>query len=219
MSVMCTVKVAVSPEISGASISKNIQDCPTPPPAPAIDTNDPNALCQIMIDKELAMIHAIFGTDLDQVVVTKVDNKDGWKCQSAIAKAADKCQIAKLDTYNACKKAELKAGDPSTGQLQDACMGTNGPPNHGIPDLKGKIGKKCGNGLGGTLGKKCGTTDNQALFPSWDPNSGTLGQFIDQEKSVRNSPLGDCSIIHELHKEVPQFVGLEFFFHVGFRNH
>jgi hypothetical protein len=153
------------------------------PTIPPIDVSDPNALTQIMIDKELTLIHDIFGTDLDApgLIVNKNDNKDGWKCQAAVAKAVGKCQDAKLATYNSCKKVQLKAGLQDAGQLQYACMGTNGPPTHGIPDGKGKIAKKCGNGLGGTISKRCGTTDNQLLFPSWDPNSGTLGEFIDQK--------------------------------------
>jgi hypothetical protein len=137
------------------------------PTIPPIDVSDPNALSQIMIDQELAVIHAIFGTDLDAagLIVKKVDDKLGWKCQSAIAKAAGKCQDAKLAAYNSCKKVQLKAGVHNAGQLQYACMGTNGPPNHGIPDGKGKIAKKCGNGLGGTLGKKCLGLDTDAFFP------------------------------------------------------
>ncbi|MHC4067916.1 MAG: hypothetical protein ACYSUI_25925, partial [Planctomycetota bacterium] len=133
---------------------------------------------QIMIDKELAMIHAIFGTDLDEVAVTKVDNKNGWKCQSAVAKAAGKCQDAKLATFNACKKDLLKAGDPTTGDLQDACMGAGAAP---MPDGKGKIGKKCGNGLGGTLGKKCLGLDTDPLFPPCAGHPVSLAQCIDEK--------------------------------------
>jgi hypothetical protein len=166
----------------GKAEEKINKDCPTPPAVPPIQTDDPNALCQIMIDKELAMIHAIFGTDLDEVVVMKDPDKDEWKCQSAVAKAAGKCQIAKLDTFNACKKDLLKAGDPNdAGAVQDACMGTNGPPNHGIPDVKGKIAKKCGNGLGGTLGKKCAGLDTDALFPPCAGHPVSLAQCIDEK--------------------------------------
>jgi hypothetical protein len=162
---------------------KIIADCPTPPAVPPIDTSDPDALSQIMIDKELALIHEIFGTDLDEpgLLVAKVDGKDEWKCQSAVIKAAGKCQDAKLSTYNACKKDLLKNGDPTTGELQDACMGTNGPPDHGIPDVKGKIAKKCGNGLGGTLDKKCATTDNDALFPPCAGHAVSLAQCFDEK--------------------------------------
>jgi hypothetical protein len=152
-------------------------DCAEGPPAiPPIDTSDPNALSQIMIDKELALIHAIFGTDLDQVVFTKDDDKDGWKCQSAIARAVGKCEDAKLASYNSCKKDQLKAGAADAATLQDACLGTGA---NRIPDTKGKISKKCGNGLGGTIGKNCGTTNNDALFA---PCAGRdLGACIDQK--------------------------------------
>jgi hypothetical protein len=157
-------------------------DCQTPPAVPPIDTSDPDALGQIMIDKELALVHAIFGTDLDApgLIVNKDLDKDGWKCQSAIAKAAGKCQDAKLATYNSCKKVQLKAGVHNAGQLQYACLGTGTDPLfRGIPDGRGKIEKKCGNGLGGTLGKKCAGLDTDALFP---PCVGkVLGDCLDQK--------------------------------------
>jgi hypothetical protein len=150
------------------------------PTVPPMDMSDPNALVQIMIDKELLLIHDIFGTDLDEVVAMKADHKDGWRCQSAIAKAVGKCHDAKLAAYNSCKNTELKSGVASVQALQDACMGTGG---NGIPDLKGKIWNKCGNGLGGTIDRKCGTTNNDALFP---PCSGqTLVDCIGQRIKCR----------------------------------
>jgi hypothetical protein len=157
------------------------QDCQgSTPTVPPIDISDPNALSRIMIDRGLTLIHGIFSTDLDAVIVGAVQDKSGWKCQSAVAKAVRKCQDAKLATYNRCQKDQLRTGAGSVQALQDACLGANGT-GESIPDTKGKIGKRCGNGLSVTLGKKCGTTDNQALFPSWDPNRSTLAEFIDQE--------------------------------------
>jgi hypothetical protein len=156
-------------------------DCAAGPPAiPPIDTTDPNALSEILIDKELAVIHTIFGTDLDApgLIVKKVDNKNSWKCQSAIAKAAGKCQDAKLASYNSCKKAELERGVASAQALQDACLGANGTSDS-IPDTKGKIDKKCGDGLGGTVGKKCAGLDTDALFPPCA--SQDLAQCLDQK--------------------------------------
>ena len=96
------------------------------PTVPPIDMSNPNALIQIMIDKELTLIHGIFGTDLEEVIVCSVTDKDGWKCQSAVAKAARKCQDARLATYNRCKKDQLRAGVGNAQALQDACLGANG---------------------------------------------------------------------------------------------
>jgi hypothetical protein len=141
------------------------KDCEGTPAIPPIDTSDPNALSQIMIDKELALIRGVFGTDLDSgVIVLKEDDKGAWKCQSAIARAVRKCQHAKLATYNRCQKDELKAGVGSAQALQDACLGANGTGDS-IPDPKKKIERKCGKGLGSTLGKKCAGLDTDALFP------------------------------------------------------
>ena len=83
----------------------------------------------------------------------------------AIAKAAGKCQAAKLSTFNSCKKDKLKAVPAGAADIE-SCLGTG---TSGIPDGKGKIGKKCGNGLGGTIGKKCGGQDLDALFPGLAP--------------------------------------------------
>jgi hypothetical protein len=157
------------------------QDCQGIIPAVLpIDISNPNALSRIMIDRELTLIHGIFGGDLDEVIVSTVMDKDGWKCQVAVAKAARKCQDAKLATYNRCTKDQLRAGAGSAQALQDACLGANGT-GESIPDKKDRIGKKCGNGLGATVGKKCGMTSNQSLFPSWDSNRSTLAEFIDQQ--------------------------------------
>jgi hypothetical protein len=137
---------------------------------PPISTSDPDALGQIMIDKELALIHAIFGDDLDAVVVMKDDNKDGWKCQSAIAKAVGKCQDAKLAVFNSCKKNKLKGKNMqqagSTTALQDECMGTG---SSGIPDPKGKIAKKCGGDF--DIGKNCGGQNLDVMIPGCVPGA------------------------------------------------
>jgi hypothetical protein len=154
------------------------------PIVPPIEVDDPDGLSEIMIDKELAVIHAIFGTDLDAagLIVKKVDDKLGWKYQSAIAKAAGKCQNAKLASFNSCKKVQLKAGVHNAGQLQYACLGTGtDPATRGIPDGKGKIGKKCGNGLGGTVGMKCAALDTDALFPPCAGHPVSLVQCLDEK--------------------------------------
>ena len=96
----------------------------------------------------------------------------GRGSQAAIAKAAGKCQDAKQSSINSCKKGKLKAGDTDI----EACLGSGAS---GIPDGKGKISKKCGNGLGGTVGKKCGVPNTDALFP---PRAGqNLGDCLDQK--------------------------------------
>ncbi len=119
-----------------------------------------SAIGDIMKEKDLELIHDIFGSDLDQSVST---DKAAGKCQAAIAKAVGKCQDAKLGTFNGCKKSKLKAADTDI----EGCLGTGAGT---IEDTKGKIAKKCGGDF--DIGKKCGGQDLNALLPGLAPNVG-----------------------------------------------
>lgn len=139
--------------------------------APDFAYSDPVSAGQASVDKELALVHAIFGTDLDQpgliVVADKLvpESKDQGKCQVAVHKAVQKCQDTKMKLFAACKKNELKGKNvsetpiSSLGELRAACV------DGGIPDPKGKLPGKCLNGIGGTVTKKCAGQDTNALFP------------------------------------------------------
>ncbi len=119
------------------AISKiKTSDCPGGAPSflPGLATSS-SAIGDIMKNKDLRLIHAIFGANLDASIVKAADDKPGAGCQAAIAKAAGKCQAAKLSSFNSCKKGKLKAGDTDI----QACLGTG---TGGIPDGKGKISKK-----------------------------------------------------------------------------
>ena len=143
---------------------------------PGLQTSS-SAIGDIMKDKDLKLIHSIFGANLDASIVKAAGeggDKPGAGCQAAIAKAAGKCQDAKLASFNSCKKDKLKAGDTDI----QACMGTG---TSGIPDGKGKISKKCGNGLGGTVGKKCAGTDNDVLFLGCTDSGEDLGDCLDRK--------------------------------------
>jgi hypothetical protein len=152
-------------------------DCPggAPPAAiPGLQTSS-GAIKTIMVDKDVDLIHAVFGTDLDSVVVVSdkavPGSKDAAKCQAAVAKAIGKCQDAKLSSFNSCKKGGFKAGTiTDAGTLEAECMTPD------IPDGKGKIGKKC---AGFDLAKKCSGTDNDALFPGCAP--GVDAACLDQK--------------------------------------
>jgi len=150
-------------------------DCPSGAPAalPGLDTNA-SSIGATMVQKDLDLIHAIFGSDLDVTVVKAADDKAGSKCQAAIAKAAGKCQDAKLASYNTCKKDGQKAGSlfiPAAFEAE--CLTPD------IPDGKGKIQKKCGGDFG--LAKKCtGTATPLAeLIPGCAP--GVSAACIDQK--------------------------------------
>jgi hypothetical protein len=166
-------------KVSGAIGKIKVGDCASPPAFPAIDT-DKNSIGPKMVDAELDLIHAVFGTDLDAVVASAVDDKPGAKCQAAVAKAISKCLDTKFKEYNGCKKNKLKGKDTTAaenaGELRVQCMAdaTTGA----IPDGKGKIAKKCVTAIGDTLSKKCGVGNVGDLITGCSP---VTKECIDQK--------------------------------------
>jgi hypothetical protein len=148
-------------KVNKAASKIKIADCPggNPPAAmPGLQTSSGD-IKTTMADEDGDLSHAVFGTDLDAVVVVSnkavPGSKDASKCQAAVAKAIGKCQDAKLSSFNSCKKDGMKAGTiTDAGTLEAECMTPD------IPDGKGKIAKKC---AGFDLAKKCSGTDNDAL--------------------------------------------------------
>ncbi|MCH6562793.1 MAG: hypothetical protein IH800_10310 [Myxococcales bacterium] len=165
------------------TLSKESKSCGTTPEfgySSGANAND------AAIAKELAIIHGIFGDNLDAVIMTEFMAKNAAKCQHAVAKQAKKCQDAKLKVFTSCKKDALKGGKSaapveSAQQLQDACLGTGA---EAMPDPKGKIQKDCVDKLGDTIDKKCTSKEGvvlSAVFPLFDPNGGsTLQAFVDR---------------------------------------
>jgi hypothetical protein len=166
------------------AISKIQTDkCPSPPAFPdLVSTTSKQVIGDLMVAKELALVHAIFGTDLDSGVIVNCDaDKPGCGCQAAVIKAAQKCQDTKLKEFGSCKKNALKEGKAplpggalSAGELQDACMGTG---SGSIPDPKSKISGKCADF---STGKKCGGLDLATYFPG-APSVGEIDVAIECE--------------------------------------
>ena len=146
--------------------------CLGDPAFPPMDTSDTDSMNELAKAKELLLITALMGTDLDAAIVDCDDDKDGCKCQAGVVKQMYKCQSAKLKSFNACKKDQLKGKSgpavTSAQELQDACMGTG---TGDIDDAKGKIAKDCGAKLTSTIGKctdpdhfpGCGSVDATGL--------------------------------------------------------
>jgi hypothetical protein len=143
--------------------------------APGVGANDPNTVNRVAVEKELALIHEIFGSDLDAVILDAREDAeaDGAKCQVALAKAAQKCQDAKLKEFSKCKKAGLKDGSIKRAADLQLCMGL---------DPKQKIQKACVTKLGGTVSKKCpGSVDLAAAVPGCNTGDpGELGACVDR---------------------------------------
>jgi hypothetical protein len=173
------------------AVSKiKVGDCVSVPGVPVEQVKE--NIDDIFLAKDLGLIAAIFGTDLDSVLVVTdkevAGTKEAAKCQAAVAKALGKCQDAKLGTFNSCKKGALKDGTATNaGTLQDACLGTDAGS---IPDGKGKISKKCGGDFG--IGKKCGGQDLNALFPG-APSAAEMEVAIECEVCVALNALDGLS--------------------------
>jgi cysteine-rich repeat protein len=129
---------------------------------------------QAAIEKELALIHEVFGPDLDAAIIPEANNKDASRCQVDVAKATQKCQVTKLKAFNKCKKNGLKgkAAPPGADLPFDdrsdlaLCMGY---------EAQGKIFKFCNTKLAAEINDTCGGVDTVAAFPPC--NTGDRGQL------------------------------------------
>ena len=130
-----------------------------------------------MVQKDLDLIHALFGSDLDSgVIVSRSDDKLGSKCQRGIIKEAGKCQSAKLRSYNECKKGGMKDRDEpitSPAEFETLCMTPT------ILDVKGRIDKACTKGLPKRLTSSCSLPNVDDLIPGCAP--GVSAACIDQK--------------------------------------
>jgi len=135
------------------------------------------------IDKEISLIHSIFGSDLDASLVLAFFNKNASRCQADVLKTAQGCQSAKLKAFNRCKKDAIKgrkvAAVTSAQELQDACLGLGAS---GTPDPKGTIAKACEAKLGAKIKGKCDkkNVDMGMVFPGFDPND-NLREWVESK--------------------------------------
>jgi hypothetical protein len=144
--------------------------------APDFGTTDPNTVNAAAMTKELDLVHALFGSDLDAVIVDQKDpgdpnpgaSKTAAKCQIGVAKAAKKCQDTKLKVFNKCKKDGLKEASIHSAETLAECMGQD-------PD--GKIQKACVTKLGGEIDKRCTGLDYATLFAGDCSEAATLADF------------------------------------------
>lgn len=109
---------------------------PASPKLPPYGVTDPLTLESTATEKELALLHDIFGLDLDTAIVRMADDGAAAKCQQTVAKQASKCEASQLKAFIACKQRGLKDKVAPFDGAEDleACMGA---------DPKGKIAKKC----------------------------------------------------------------------------
>ena len=127
--------------------------------------SDATTVNNVAVQKELDLIHEIFGSDLDATIILVSEDPSACQCQSSVTKLVTKCQDAKLKEFNKCKKNGLrgKVGPPGAalpfGEADDLelCMGF---------DPRGKIAKACVAKLGnGTNNSKCQQVALSLAFP------------------------------------------------------
>lgn len=95
----------------------------------------------------------VFGADLDAAVIACDANRDGCKCQLAVAKAGEKLAAAQWKAFNRCKKDALKAG-AATAAAVAACVDDAGNPASLAADPDGKL-QKIVDKLAVKIGKAC----------------------------------------------------------------
>lgn len=146
---------------------------------PGFGPTDPNTVNRVAVEKELAVLFEIFGSDLD-VAIPGTGTKAETKCQATAMKQAKKCQDTKLKLFNKCKKSglkgkadPLKVPDPNAVPFDEpadlaACMGF---------DPKGEIAKVCGTKLESKVSKACSGQDLATLFPGDCAASGTTSEL------------------------------------------
>jgi cysteine-rich repeat protein len=147
-----------------------------PADPPDFGPTNPDTVNQAAMEKELSLIRAIFGSDLDAVIVRtddpgRADARAEARCQVAAAEQARKCQHSKLMTFIACKKDGLNgartgnvypgADDPfdSPDDLE-GCMDFDL-----IPKATNRTSKACDPKLGRKLSFECEDLDIPSLFP------------------------------------------------------
>ena len=121
-------------------------------------------LNQVAVEKELSLIHALFGPDLDLGILPAADERAASDCQLAVVKATKKCQQVKLKAFNQCKKNGLKGGSAPAGAdlpFDDRldlgrCVGD---------DPRGQIAKACGAKLAQEISDHCSGVDTSLAIP------------------------------------------------------
>jgi cysteine-rich repeat protein len=131
--------------------------------APDFGVTDAVTVNAAAIQKELDLIHEVFGSDLDLAILPQAGaNEDASQCQQAISRTVQKCQDTTIGEFNRCKKTGLKDQTIQSDVDLQSCMGL---------DPKGKIAKSCDPITGRIqrdLGTRCSDTDLSDAFPGCD---------------------------------------------------
>ncbi len=143
--------IAAAPGVQKATIGALISadnSCDGVPPAFGPHSINLHGTRAVQITQ--AYLQDLFGAVPDSVLAT---NSLIMSCQSAVLKAAGKCEDLRLNSFNKCKKEGLKRGFVTTAiELQTTCLGTSSTQ----PDPSGsKIVSTCVDGTAKKIASSC----------------------------------------------------------------
>ena len=124
--------------------------------APDFGPTDRVALGDSATELADAALSDLFGLAPGGVIADKKAEKDTARCQLGVAKAAQKCALARVAAFNRCKKAGLKDGSIASAADLAACLDD---------DAGGKLAKSCTAKLA-KAADRCSGVDLPAAFPA-----------------------------------------------------
>jgi cysteine-rich repeat protein len=104
-------------------------------PAPDFGATDATTLNAVAMQKEIELIHRVFGSDLDAAIFSASgDTQDASLCQRHVAESVRRCQDERLRGFNRCKEKGLEDGNIQSFLDLQLCL--DGEPTR-------KIAKAC----------------------------------------------------------------------------
>jgi len=139
----------------------------------------------VAVDQSLNLLADVFGASLATGAIDCATDKGGCGCQQAVSKAYEKLAATKFKAFVGCKKAVLKGGATTAGQIED-CVNNVLVEGSIAADSKLKIAKAIGK-LGDAITKKCTGVSTALALPGLcaGKSGDALRDCIDQRVECR----------------------------------
>jgi glucose/arabinose dehydrogenase len=99
--------------------------CAVPPPFGASDASTVN---EAAMGAERALLHDVFGADLDAALLAKAVDRSGARCQRAAAAELRRCHARRVKAFVRCKKRLLRGGSVDGPAALEACLDAEPEP-------------------------------------------------------------------------------------------
>lgn len=144
-------------EAKDNTIARYAERCAGPQPL----LTDATSVNQGAMLEEFGLFQDIYGSQLDDVLIKEVDDKNASKCQQAVSKRVQKCADVKVKEFN----TELRSGMRAGTIVDESSLATAGLGRLRL-DPQQKIAK-CTDILVGNVEKKCvgNSVDLAVAFP------------------------------------------------------